>query len=118
MTPAPSPVPAEIPALGVTLAVVGQDSNGMPSINGLTEVALTCDDPNGVFSFVSNPDQLGATLIPVAGIQGTATITFTAGTTLADGNAGAAISAIYVAAVTPGNAVSVILEATNITAPA
>ena len=117
MTVAPVPVPAEIPSLGVSLAVVGHDANGLSSLAGIINATIVCDDPSAVFAFVASPDQLSGTLIPVAGVAGQATVTFSAGTTNADGSAGADVSAVYVAAVTPGNAVSVILEATDLTAP-
>ena len=114
----PVPTPAAIPAPGVILAVVGTDEAGLPSLAGLTSPSLTCDDAAGVFAFTGNSDQLGATLIPNAGVEGTAVITFTAGTTLADGSAGPQVNAVYVAAVVAGNAVSVTIEATNILPPA
>ena len=114
---APTAGPNEIPSLGVSLAVTGVDANGLASLAGLTSPSLVIDDPTPVFTFTPDPSQLSATLVPIAGAEGQATVTFSAGTTNADGTPGAPVSATYLAAVTPGNAVSVTLVATDIQAP-
>jgi hypothetical protein len=110
------PTPNEIPVPnGVSLTVSGKDSNGLSVLAGLTSESLTISDPGAVFAFTPAADNRSATLVPSSPlVAGVASITYAATTTNADGTPGAAVSATYIAAITPGNTVSVSLDATNL----
>lgn len=118
--PTPGPVPNEIPPLGVLITAAPLDANGVATTQGVNSPSFVLNDVSVVFTLTPSSDGLSATLVPNAGIEGSATVTWNAadpnGNPLLDPSTGAA--PVYLAAVSPGNAVSATLSATPIEAPA